>query len=389
MKQPAAQWRVRISEHNAFLGYRWLAWGVAALTLTFPGYPSGALPWFAGLVLLTGALNVAATALVQRYARLLRRRPLLFALDLAVSMAVLWLSGGRVLPFLPYALSSLALPGLLLSQRGALIGAAAFMMPDLAGVVVLSHFTGAALEPLSFALRALAPFLFTAVWIALGRRLDRGAEDGTSDRYLAAESGPGKGLSSRNAAEDAGSPLRLEDLKRKAPLGEGRANIPSVASSVAARATAEHHPASTRRVIYDLSPTPDIALNVALERLGAAVAQQSGLDVRVTCTGTVRRLHAAQYAILLRTAQEALQNVQQHARANTALVSLRFDEHTVTLMVQDDGVGLLDGTYERPGLHALRAVRYRLAEFDGHLNVFEGETGGVTVQAVLPLDRSS
>jgi signal transduction histidine kinase len=47
---------------------------------------------------------------------------------------------------------------------------------------------------------------------------------------------------------------------------------------------------------------------------------------------------------------------------------------------------LLDGTHERPGLHALRAMQYRLAEFGGRLDVFETEGGGVTVRATMPLE---
>ena len=49
-------------------------------------------------------------------------------------------------------------------------------------------------------------------------------------------------------------------------------------------------------------------------------------------------------------------------------------------------IHLIDGTYERPGLHALRAMQYRLAEHEGRLDVFELEGGGVTVRASLPLD---
>ncbi|NTV63260.1 MAG: ATP-binding protein, partial [Oscillochloris sp.] len=40
----------------------------------------------------------------------------------------------------------------------------------------------------------------------------------------------------------------------------------------------------------------------------------------------------------------------------------------------------------RPGMHSLRAVRYRLAELDGQFAVFESESGGVTVRATLPFE---
>jgi signal transduction histidine kinase len=108
--------------------------------------------------------------------------------------------------------------------------------------------------------------------------------------------------------------------------------------------------------------------------------------VRTTVVGTVQPLSQAYHMVLLRCAQEALLNVQQHAHAHSVQIALTFEARAVTLVIQDDGVGLLDGTYERPGLHALRAVRYRLSELDGQLAVFESENGGVTVRATLPFE---
>ena len=59
---------------------------------------------------------------------------------------------------------------------------------------------------------------------------------------------------------------------------------------------------------------------------------------------------------------------------------------SVALLIQDNGVGLVDGTFHRPGLHSLRAMQYRIAEFGGGLEVFETEGGGVTVRAAMPLE---
>ncbi|MFQ3661757.1 MAG: ATP-binding protein [Chloroflexaceae bacterium] len=386
MKRPAAEWRVHLSDHVAFFGYRWIAWGVAALTLTIPGRSAELLPREAGLLLLLGVINVLATALARGYVRLLRRRSAVLLLDLAASAAVLWLSESHALPFLPYALGALVLPALMFGWRGALVSALTFSGMDVLGLVTVNRAFGVTLAPLALAIRVIAPLLFAATWVVLGRVVERD-DDGEPGhpRSLSAAgmagSAHGKGSSDRSTTT-----LRLADLQRSVAPGETGANLTSSAPALAMRTAAEQHPAATRRLLYDLPPTPEIALGAALERLGSLVAQQSGLEVQVSCKGTARRLHAAQHAVLLRVAQEALQNVQQHARAHSAVMILAYEQHSVSLTVQDDGVGLLDGTYERPGLHGLRAVRYRLAEFDGRLEVFEGESGGVTVRASLPLD---
>lgn len=382
VKRPAAEWRVRLSDHVAFFGYRWIVWGVAALTLTVPGRSAASLPRDAGLLLLLGVVNVLATALAQRYVRLLRRRPAAGVVDLAASAAVLWLSESQALPFLPYALGALVLPALLFGWRGGLVSALSFIGLDLLGLATFNQSSGESLAPLTLAFRVTAPLLFAGFWVIAGQVVERDGETGTAPIHPPGKAGTGGLAQGKGAVDRSASTLRLADLQRSTPPGQTGANLTSSAPMVA---TAEQHPV-TRRMLYDLPLTPEVSLGAALERLGSLVAQQSGLAVQVSCTGTARRLHAAQYAVLLRCAQEALQNVQQHARAHSATVLLAFEARSVSLTVQDDGVGLLDGTYERPGLHGLRAVRYRLAEFDGSLDVFEGESGGVTVRASLPLD---
>jgi signal transduction histidine kinase len=141
-----------------------------------------------------------------------------------------------------------------------------------------------------------------------------------------------------------------------------------------------------RRILFAPFPSPDMELADALELLTVRFGQHSGAASRVVKLGRVRRMHPAHRSVLVRLTQEALLNVQQHAHAASAICTLRYDSTSVVLLLQDDGVGLLDGTHERPGLHALRAMHYRLAELGGRLDVFETEGGGVTVRATMPLE---
>ncbi len=381
MKRSAEQWRFVLSDHVAFFSYRWLAWAVAALALTLPGRPPGALPRDAGLLLLIGVINVVATALAQSYVRLLRQRPMLLVLDLIAGAAVLWLSESRPLPFLPYALGALVLPALTLGWRGAALGAAAFSALDLFGIGVLNANLGVELGPAALVARLLMPFAFAGGWAALGRLLPRAASAAAGvGRLIDPKARP---LERDEGAERQDAALRVLELGGAERAASPPANLPAPPLLIAR--AAESHAAPARRLLYDLHVSPSLPLAAALEQLAGA-ARQGGLEVRATSSGPARPLTAAQQTVLLRAAQEALLNVQQHARARTALLSLNFEPRAVTLVVQDDGVGLLDGTYERPGLHALRAVRYRLAELDGQLSVFESEGGGVTVRATLPLD---
>jgi hypothetical protein len=383
VKRSGEQWRLR--DHVAFFSYRWLAWIVAALTLTLPGL-GGALPRDAGLLLLIGVITVTATALAQSYVRLLRQRPPLLALDLAACAAILWLSDSSVLPFLPYALGALVLPALTFGWRGALLGAASFTALDSFGLSVINPAAGQALDAPAIAVRLIVPFAFASAWAVAGRLLQRepGAAPPRAARQPALVGATGD-QPERMAARRTPAP-RVASLSR----GETPPGMPTSLATTTplliARSGAEPRDEPPRRVLYDVPSRATATLAAALEQLAAAAAEQSGHEVRAHCQGTPRPLNAAQHAVLLRVAQEGLLNVQQHAHASSAVVTLSYEPRAVTLSVQDNGVGLLDGTYERPGLHALRALRYRLVELDGQLAVFEGESGGLTLRATVPLD---
>jgi hypothetical protein len=384
VKRSPDQQPVRLSDHGAFFSYRWLAWASAALALTLPGHTVATLPRDAGLLLLIGVINVVATALAQSYVRIARQRPALLALDLVAGAAVLWLSGSSYLPFMPYALAALVLPAMLYGWRGALVASAAFVALDLVGLALINP--GLYSGEFALVIRPTIPLAFAGLWVAAGRLVPptASAEHGRFGATSGAASGPG----ARPAEARPGlqTPLLPADRPRPDPAGPNPVNLAAAGPAVMLRAATEQHPNPARRVLYDLTPTQDMSLSGVLAQLAAASRRQGDLVVRVTSIGEARPLHPAQHSVLLRVAQEALLNVQQHARARTATLNLTYEDALVTLVVHDDGVGLLDGTYERPGLHALRAVRYRLAELEGQLTVFEGEDGGVTVRATIPLE---
>jgi hypothetical protein len=375
VKLSADKWRARWNSETAFYGYRWVAWALAGISLTLPGHTATSLPRAAGILLLLGVINVAFTATAQSYVRLARRRPMLMALDILAGLVVIGIGGGEPLPFLPYALGALVLPALLGGWGGALIGSAGFIGLDLIGLM-LNTTEGALSLPL-LAVRAAMPLAFASCWVAAGRLLIG------SERLGALSDPRSDATTSKPAAGGAvsSSPVRLSafaDLDRDF---NGRAQQRTVA-----RLEPTPRADPTRHAIFDPAPTESLTFSAMIDQLAVSFGRQGGVEVRATTTGVVRPLTNVQHGMLLRLAQEALLNVSQHAHAQSVLITITFEPRAVTLAVQDDGVGLLDGTYERPGMHALRALRYRLAELDGQLAVFESESGGVTVRATLPID---
>ena len=91
------------------------------------------------------------------------------------------------------------------------------------------------------------------------------------------------------------------------------------------------------------------------------------------------------YDSIRRIIIESLINVEQHAQATSVSILLRFDDRTVTVLIQDDGTGLPDSGIRRAGLHSLQMLMYRISEVGGRLEVFTTNGGGVAVRAAYPL----
>jgi signal transduction histidine kinase len=93
---------------------------------------------------------------------------------------------------------------------------------------------------------------------------------------------------------------------------------------------------------------------------------------------------------LLRVAQSALANVTQHAKANTAVVTLAYLSDSVTLDVADDGVGFDPAMPEiHPGRgFGLRAIRQRVAALDGTTTVESAPMEGTMLAVALPVNRA-
>ncbi len=386
IRQNSSPW---LADHVVFFVYRWLALVLAALPLIWTEWQ----PIYGWALLAALLLNVAATLFAQRYVRVARRTPALMACDIFVMVlllhAVRLSSGSEDLSGLngalvPYAYGSLVLPGLLFGWRGGLMAGLAFVTMDRAALwSVRMPPAMTAFDWADLTLTMVAPPVFGSILpiiVDLLRRISaRRRQRRAEMRALLLSGQPQRDTRPETfgfAALEHGAEHSRQDEAIQAPLAMQATRVRAVEPSVE----------DLRRLLFAPFPTPDADLTETLDLLAFRFGQQTGAGSRVVTLGRVRRLHPAHRSVLVRLAQEALLNVQQHAHATSAVCTLRYDATSVVLLLQDDGVGLLDGTYERPGLHALRAMQYRLAELGGRLDVFETEGGGVTVRATMPLE---
>jgi len=146
-----------------------------------------------------------------------------------------------------------------------------------------------------------------------------------------------------------------------------------------------------RNVSRSLHPrvATDLGLPTALEALGDATQQRSLVDVQVNVDIAGVVIPAALSATLYRVAQEALRNVERHADAGRATVSLRARPGYVELEVNDDGRGF-DGPLEKArGESGLAAMRERLSLAGGELHIDTAGDHGTRVFAWVGMDTEA
>jgi signal transduction histidine kinase len=147
-----------------------------------------------------------------------------------------------------------------------------------------------------------------------------------------------------------------------------------------------------RRSVDALRPQPleTDRLSDALAGVAERWSALHGITVRVTTTGTVRPMRPDAEFALLRTAQEALANVAEHARATRVGVTLSYMEHEVALDVRDDGTGFVpvprSRTTEKGGGFGLIAMRERIEGLAGTLQVESEPGAGTAISACVPAE---
>ncbi|MDE3089856.1 MAG: HAMP domain-containing protein [Chloroflexota bacterium] len=142
---------------------------------------------------------------------------------------------------------------------------------------------------------------------------------------------------------------------------------------------------SVRRFVRDLRPTylEELGLIPALEML----TREANASFQVV--GEERRLDAERELALYRIVQEALRNTAKHARAKNVSVRMTFDEHEVTVTIDDDGVGFVapdaPSAYARSGHFGLMGMQERAQLFGGNVYVKSEQGTGTRVVAYVPI----
>ncbi|MET7304528.1 sensor histidine kinase [Embleya sp. NPDC005575] len=113
----------------------------------------------------------------------------------------------------------------------------------------------------------------------------------------------------------------------------------------------------------------------------------TGLDASLRIEGPRLDVPAAVGRTVYRIVQESLTNTARHAGPATASVLIDYRPDTLAIRVDDDGQAAPD-TAPTPGV-GLLGMRERVTALGGRLRAEPRDEGGFTVQAELPVERTS
>jgi signal transduction histidine kinase len=145
-----------------------------------------------------------------------------------------------------------------------------------------------------------------------------------------------------------------------------------------------------RSAIFTVSSqVAEVGLVEAITALTTTFSDQYKLPTSFSAVGDFRDLTLLQHNALHRVVRESLMNAYKHARAHHVATRLVADGGTVTVIVQDDGVGIqpdvLEHYLDDSGHFGLRTITRQIADLQGCFEVMNGEEGGVIIRATVPV----
>jgi len=123
-------------------------------------------------------------------------------------------------------------------------------------------------------------------------------------------------------------------------------------------------------------------LRVALAELASRTSELHGVTCRFDGNEHVTVEDNRTATHLYHIAQEAVANALRHGKPSHILIRLEGDDRSLTLRVQDDGIGFPEEPVDRKGM-GLKIMRYRAGLVNGRLAVARAEPTGTVVTCTL------
>lgn len=143
---------------------------------------------------------------------------------------------------------------------------------------------------------------------------------------------------------------------------------------------------SIRDLAMGLRPSmlDDLGLEPALQWQGREFSRHTGVPASVQVEGVLDELNDVQRTCIYRVVQEALTNCARHAKARNVLVAVQANGESVSVTVQDDGVGFNSPRKPIGGL-GLVGMKERVQAIDGRVAIASQPNRGTTIRVEIPV----
>ena len=168
-------------------------------------------------------------------------------------------------------------------------------------------------------------------------------------------------------------------------------DAPSKSEAIKLRELLGQTAEEVERISRNLRPSAldEVGLAAVLRDASTEFAVRMGVSLKLACVQLTARLPADTELTLYRILQEALKNVEKHARARHIAVRLTQRGTVVQLAINDDGIGFdpdePPAKRKGKGGLGLLSMRERARYAGGALNVKSAPGRGTTIRAHVPL----
>ena len=181
--------------------------------------------------------------------------------------------------------------------------------------------------------------------------------------------------------------VRSHTLAKNIPARDG----PSKREAIALRQMLGRAADEVERISRNLRPSVlhELGLAAVLRVAAREFANRTGVLVKLTCVQLTSRLPADTELALYRILQEALKNVEKHARARHVTIHLAKRDETVQLTINDDGIGFDPDHFpvgsKGKGGFGLLGIRERASSVGGVLKIKSIRRAGTEIDVHIPL----
>lgn len=152
------------------------------------------------------------------------------------------------------------------------------------------------------------------------------------------------------------------------------------------KASAQESLQETRLLIFELRPPllEEEGFAAAIRSRLESIESRSGLNVILDVQDDNNLSEDVENS-LYRIAQEALNNILKHARAQQVRLELFHDKGKQILQISDDGRGFDPDLYPNSGTMGLTSMRERAQQIGGELQIHSTPGKGTTIRVEVPL----